>query len=512
MLQHLTSIRGRLVLWYLGVLAVLLLGLGIFQSLVLSSYLHSNIADTMRDTTRTQLAVLGPCYIRSSGDLRAHAQRLAQLLGSREIGVKIVTPSGATLADHGIGEVGARQSMRLSADTIRALIRSAQAQQMSQAVFVRPTECLTPPIEGVPYRRPHHQYLPIQRPSTQEGNLLLMAAPLGPSSHAVGYAILGRSTADIDSTVQRSRVVFGLGALLALLLAMLAALPIINRALRPLYRVARTAEAIAGGDLEKRANLTRSADEVGRLGIAFDRMVDRLQAALSAATESEERMRRFLADASHELRTPLTALRGTAEVLLRQGPSGRPEIDRALRAVHDETVRLSRLVDDLLTLSRLDAGQKLDPQPVVLRPFLARFVERYGQVWADRSIRVDSDSMDGASAFVDPDALTRVLTNLVDNAARYSAPGRPITLAGEATGKSVTIRVEDEGPGLDPEEAERIFQRFYRGARSRFRRGGGTGLGLAIVDALVRQSGGQIHMQTGPDRGTTVTMTFPRQS
>jgi len=141
---------------------------------------------------------------------------------------------------------------------------------------------------------------------------------------------------------------------------------------------------------------------------------------------------------------------------------------------------------------------------------LQRFVDRYASVWPSRTIRADTVQVNGARAFVDPDALTRALTNLVDNAARYSAPPGSITLSGDADGRNVAVRVEDEGPGLDPEDANRIFERFYRGAKSRSRRSGGTGLGLAIVDALVRQSGGDIRVETGPDRGTAVTMTFPR--
>jgi two-component system OmpR family sensor kinase len=359
-------------------------------------------------------------------------------------------------------------------------------------------------------RQRRYAYTSFGRSTLGAGDMLLMALPLGPPGGVVGYAILGRSLATTNDTITRIRSVYTLGALIVLAVAALLSLPLLNRALRPLHRVAATAEAIAAGDLEQRANLTRTRDEVGRLGIAFDTMVDRLQAALSAATASEERMRRFLADASHELRTPLTALRGTAQVLLRQGGSGRPEVDLALQAMHDETVRLSRLVDDLLTLSRLDAGQPLDPQSVTLRPFLEGFVERYGGVWPSRTIRVDTAAIDGSTVFADPEALRRILTNLVDNAARYSQVGKPITLACRTDTACVTIQVRDEGPGLDPAEAARIFERFYRGNKSRSRQSGGSGLGLAIVDALVKESGGHIQVDTAPQRGTTVAVTLPR--
>lgn len=220
-------------------------------------------------------------------------------------------------------------------------------------------------------------------------------------------------------------------------------------------------------------------------------------------------MRHFLADASHELRTPLTVLRGTSQVLLRQQTAD-PDLLRAgLTDIHEEAVRLSRLVDNLLTLTRLDEGQVLDPQPVQVRSFLDDFVDRYGGAWPERRFEVQSTELDGTTAYVDPEALRRVLTNLVENAARYSAPAGPITLQGSSSASTVTLAVSDEGPGLSPQHAERIFERFYRANKSRSRRSGGTGLGLAIVAALVAQSGGELHLDTGPDRGTTVAFTLP---
>lgn len=501
--RQIRSLRGRLVLWYLGVLAVLLLALGVFQSLTLASYLRTTTFDSLRDTARSELAVLGPCFIRSSGDLGNNAQRLAELLGSREIAVKIVTPSGATLADHGFGAPGSIHAMTLAAATIRSLIASP-ASSTSQPVSAR--TCLRPPSSGLSETTTRNA-LPT-RVDTGPGHVLLVSVPLGPPGRVVGFALLGRSLSQADATVHRAWVVFGLGALMALLVAVLVAVPIINRALRPLNRVARTAEAIADGDLEQRANLAASMEEVGRLGKAFDTMVDRLQGALSSATSSEQRMRQFLADASHELRTPLTVLRGTSQVLLRHDVDVE-EQQRALGAIHLEATRLSRLVDDLLTLSRLDAGQEYDPRPVPVRRFVEDFVARYGSAWPERTITISVAGWDGAEAYVDPEALRRMLTNLIDNAARYSRQGEAIALSGRSTSATVSILVRDAGPGLSPEDAERIFERFYRASKSRSRQSGGTGLGLSIVHALAEASGAGIRIDTGPDRGTVVDLILP---
>ena len=501
------GIRGQLVVWYLGVLAVLLLALGIFQSLILGNYLRSSLVSSMRQAARGELAVLGPCYIRSRGDLRNNAQSLAALLGSHETAVKIVTASGLTLADHGLGPPGATKPLRLSSATIHDVIRVTAAARRFTTSTTAGAPCrsdhrlVTPPISH-----------PIGRhtPSISSGNTLLLGVALGTGPHPPGYAILGHSLGEAEATQRQADLIFALGAISALLIAGLVALPTLNRALRPLRRVATIAEAIAEGDLAKRANLAHSPDEIGRLGHAFDRMVDRLQSALSAALASEERMRRFLADASHELRTPVTVLRGASQVLLRQGGTGRPELDEALRDMHDEAIRLSHLVDDLLTLSRIDAGQMLAPEPVHVAPFLQEFVQRYGSVWPARAIQVEKQVPDGAVASVDPEALRRIVTNLVDNAARYNRPEGVITLTSRADAGSVVVAVRDEGPGMSSRDASKVFDRFYRANQSRSRQSGGTGLGLAIVQGLVEQSGGRVELDTAPDRGTTVRVALPR--
>jgi len=238
-------------------------------------------------------------------------------------------------------------------------------------------------------------------------------------------------------------------------------------------------------------------------------MIDRLEEGFSRVRESEQRMRRFLADASHELRTPLTALRGTSQVLLRHGDRGGPDTRAALRDIHEEAVRLSRLVDDLLTLNRLDAQEPLQPERVPLLEFMEQFVDRYTGAWPDRTLELDRRAFGRASVAVDQEALRRMLLNLVDNAAKYSSASSPITLTAVPDGDVVAIQVRDDGPGLSTQDAGRAFDRFYRGSESRSRRVGGSGLGLAIVQALVERSGGRVSLDTEPGRGTTVSIALP---
>jgi two-component system OmpR family sensor kinase len=221
-------------------------------------------------------------------------------------------------------------------------------------------------------------------------------------------------------------------------------------------------------------------------------------------------MGRFLADTVHELRVPLTVLTGTAQVLLGHRNLEQAEVDSALVAIHEEASRLSRLVDDLAHLARGNSDRDLDLRAVALAPFLGEFVDKYGRAWPERLIAVDCAALDGAQAQADSDALTRILINLVDNAARYSAPGTPILIRGAVEEHAVLIEVHDEGPGLSAEDSKRAFERSYRGRRARSGSSTGSGLGLAIVHALVRQSQGEIYLDTGPGRGTTITVALPR--
>jgi two-component system OmpR family sensor kinase len=324
----------------------------------------------------------------------------------------------------------------------------------------------------------------------------------------VGYAVLGRPLDNVNDTLERVRAIFAVGAFAALFLSGLALFVLTGLALRPLRRVTETAEEIAAGDLGRRTNV-RSHDEVGRLASVFDRMIGRLEEAFSKVTESEQQMRRFLADASHELRTPLTALRGTSQVLLRAPDPGGPEVVAAIEGIHQEAVRLSNLVNDLLTLTRLDAKESLHPEEIPLAAFMDDFHDRYSGAWPTRDVQFDRGAFDGAHVWADPDAVRRMLLNVVDNAVKYSEPPSAVVVTADTDPEEVTIRVRDHGPGLSAEEQERVFDRFFRGDRGRSKRTGGSGLGLSIVQALAERSAGSVSLETEPGRGTTVTITLP---
>jgi two-component system OmpR family sensor kinase len=495
-----SSLRGRILLSHIGLFALTLVALGIFQSSVLSDYLHDAAVDNVAQPARSELEVLGPCFVRSSKDLHRNAQVLASLLGSGTTGVKIVDRRGAALADHAVGVPGRAEPLQLSAATIRGLIAAVPIRKR-RGGGPNPRGGCTPESGGGRAPRPPFA-------SRTDDDFVLVAVPLGQPGWPVGYAVLGRPLESVNDTLERVRTVFAVGAFAALFLSGLALFVLTGLALRPLRRVTATAEEIAAGDLGRRTEV-RSRDEVGRLASAFDRMIDRLEEAFSRVTESEQQMRQFLADASHELRTPLTALRGTSQVLLRAPDPGAPEVATAIEGIHQEAVRLSNLVNDLLTLTRLDAEESLHPEEIPLAAFVDDFRDRYAGAWPARTVDFDRDAFDGARVWADPDAVRRMLLNVVDNAAKYSEPDTPIVVTADAGPEEVTIRVQDRGPGLTPEERERAFDRFYRGGDGRSRRPGGSGLGLAIVQALAQRSGGSVSLDTAPGRGTTVSLVLP---
>jgi two-component system, OmpR family, sensor kinase len=497
--SFLPSLRGRILLSYLGLLTLTLVGLGIFQSSVLSGYLHDTAVDNIAQPARSELEVLGPCFVRSSKDLHRNAQVLAQLLGSGTTGVKIVDRRGAALADHAVGVPGRAEPLQLSAATIRELIAAVPIRK-GRGSRNAPGGC-TPESAGGRAPRPVFT-------SRTADDFVLVAVPLGQPGWPVGYAVLGRPLDNVNDTLERVRAIFAVGAFAALFLSGLALFVLTGLAFSPLRRMTDTAEEIAAGDLGRRTNI-RSHDEVGRLASAFDRMIDRLEAAFSKVTESEQQMRRFLADASHELRTPLTALRGTSQVLLRAPDPGGPEVVAGIEGIHEESVRLSNLVNDLLTLTRLDAKESLHPEEIPLAAFMDDFHDRYSGAWPTRDIQFDRSAFDGTHVWADPDAVRRILLNVVDNAVKYSEPPSAIVVTADTAPEEVTIRVRDHGPGLSAEEQERVFDRFYRGGRGHSQRTGGSGLGLSIVQALAERSAGSVSLETAPGRGTTVKITLP---
>jgi two-component system OmpR family sensor kinase len=295
-------------------------------------------------------------------------------------------------------------------------------------------------------------------------------------------------------------------ASLAVLLIMgTLALWLIRRDLRPLRQMAETADAISSGDLGRRVPQETPTTEVGRLGVALNEMLTQIERAFAEKSASEDRLRQFVADASHELRTPLTSIRGYAELLRRGGFSDEAGIRKALQRVEEEAKRMGGLVEDLLLLAELDRGRPLQAEPVGLHRICADVVE-------------DSNAFDHGHALTmapgrevvvvgDAERLTQVAHNLVGNALTHTPSETTVVVSTRAERGMGVIRVMDNGPGIDPAVAARVFDRFSRGDPSRA--GPGTGLGLAIVRAIAEALGGSAEATSAPGGGTTMIVRIP---
>jgi two-component system OmpR family sensor kinase len=284
---------------------------------------------------------------------------------------------------------------------------------------------------------------------------------------------------------------------------------VVRVGLLPLDRMGHTAGAIAGGDLSHRVESTDPRTEVGRLGIALNAMLDRLEHAFTQREASENKLRRFLADASHELRTPLTSIRGYAE-LFRRGAEARPEdLARSMAAIEAEAARMGVLVDDLLLLARLDQGRPLEREPVDLGAVAAEAVEAARAIEPGRDVTLDV----GGDATIEGDRgrLRQVVDNLLENARVHTPPGTPAHVRVDRDDSHVVLAVADEGPGLSAEARSRVFERFYRDDGARSRETGGAGLGLAIVAAIAEAHGGGVRVVEG-DPGATFEVRLPAPS
>jgi two-component system OmpR family sensor kinase len=336
---------------------------------------------------------------------------------------------------------------------------------------------------------------------------------IGLRDTATGAPILVRLTVaiplhDVDATLHRLlfvELIVAAGVLLAL-----AALAwwVVKLGLRPLEEMQETAGAIAAGDLSRRVETADERTEVGRLGLALNQMLHQIERAFAERAESEARLRRFVGDASHELRTPLTSIRGYAE-LFRRGAAERPEdLAKAMRRIEEEADRMGVLVDDLLLLARLDQGRPLERGPVDLTRIVGDAVDDARAVAPSRSIEY---SPNGAVVVPgDEVRLRQVLANLLQNAVRHTPPDTAVHVRVTTDENDAVIEVRDEGPGMPTDEADRAFERFWRGDASRTRASGGTGLGLAIVAAIADAHGGSATVDTEPGRGATFRVRLPK--
>jgi len=466
------TLRNRLVLGIVGLLAAVTVVIGVVSVLALQGFLLTRLDQQLTSATnRSQGAFEGQHGGSNYG--RPPVSDLVALPGQRT-GTLVGLLNGGALGTAAVlDEKG--QSVALDA---------AQLQRLASI-----------PIDGHP------------RTVDLGGDLGSYRIIVRDATNGQGL-LIGLPLSDVQATVfQLTLLIIGIGLVGVIAAAVVGAL-VVRLALRPLERVASTATRVSELPLDRGevALAVRVPDadadpatEVGKVGVAFNRMIEHVASALSAREASERKVRTFVADASHELRTPLASIRGYAELTRRGGHDLPPDVAHAIGRVESESVRMTALVEDLLLLARLDEGNRIQGATVDLSRLLIDTVSDARAAGPDHVWELDLPEQP-VQVHGDQGRLHQVVANLLVNATTHTPSGTVVTAALKTAGDRAIIEVSDTGPGIDSALVPTIFERFVRGDGSRSRASGSTGLGLAIVTAVVEAHGGSAEVESAPGR------------
>ena len=539
-LARFATLRWRLILFYCGLLTLLIVGLGWFMYSRLENFLYDGVRTRLQDYALTQAVVPQGDGGRPEQQGRGNRggpsqlQTLSNLLASK--------PSDEIYAAI-FDEQGRFVTPTPASSSTGLIAPPPQPPQLRQATAQN--GYFYPATLGVPSDNP---------PTVGQEDGLLYLQPIrdrnGPALDAngtrLGYVLVGASLKQAHQILQQMQFLLLIGLLGALGLAVLLGIPLARFGLRPLQRITEIARRTRSSNLTQRVSLPAYAvydskaarqDEVWQLAQEFNAMLDKIEAAFVAQKQSEARTRQFVADASHELRSPLTVLGGYVDVLLMGAKDDPARAERIIGSMRSEINRLSRLVVDLLMLTRLDAGGGtiLQLTPVEADELLQRTVTNMTMLTGDRRLELKL-SPEAGPVWVrgDADQLYRVLVNLVDNAIRYTSPQGHISLSlgviarpptekvaieseklatrktlPNPTQEWVVIEVSDDGCGIEAAQLPLIFDRFYRADESRARQTGNAGLGLAISKGIIEAHGGSITVESQVGQGTTFRLYLP---
>lgn len=477
--------RWRLTLTYVALLAVLLAGFGAYQYISLRQSLISARVAALQDDITTARTLIA----RST----APAVRGARVLCATDAGIDLV------------GRVVATTVATVSGHTVAVIVYDRALQVAAQAPAGQDLPRLDP--AGLQTAQTGSRSDPEVVAGGGGQDQLVVGFPVrsGVSAGKVcGVAQLSTSMAPLDTVLTGELTLLAAGSAVALLVALLAGLLLTGRALRPLRRLTTTSRRLAAGDLRARSGVEGRDDEIGALARSFDDMAARIEVSFAAQQESEARTRRFIADASHELRTPITALKGYIDVIRRGATPDPAALDAALEAMGREAERMRVLVLDLLTLARLDAAHSSQPETLDLSELVARVLD---EGVPGMSGTVTRELGSGVLASTDRNAAITIVRNLLVNAAKY-APDAVQSWRTWNADQRAYLEVRDQGPGIAALDLPHVFERFYRGEKTRAREEGGSGLGLAIVQGLARAQGGDVSIDSTEGQGTTATVWF----
>ena len=485
------SIRFRLTLWYLLILA--------FVLFLFSGFVYQRQADDLRAASLNRLAV-------KSHQLEGLYRAMTiSSPGTNIVAFPDLSSQGTALIQEG--------------EVLALMDTQGQVVQKMGPIETSDLNKIYPVISQLSQDAETFTYslnVTTTNTSPSQLNYYFLATPIILYRQVVGYMILG---VPIDPTSQLHRLIFTLAvaSLGTLGLAMLGGYWLAGRAIRPVQIITRTARNMSETDLSRRLNL-KTGDELGELADTFDAMLGRLQAAF-------ERQRQFTADASHELRTPLTIVNlETTRALNARRPQ--QEYERVLKVIHSENEFMTRLVNNLLTLARMDAGQaSLKLEDVDLGDVALEVVERLAPLAARQSVELISGELPETPVRGDRQYLQQMLANLVENAIKYGqADHKQVTIETGTRDGQAWVTVEDNGPGISPEAIPHLFDRFYRLDKARSRNPeesdgdgrdegqSGTGLGLSIVKWISEAHSGKVCVTSEVGKGTTFEVDLPLRS
>ena len=502
-----TSLRARLLASVLALSAAGLVALAAVTYAEQRSFLLERIDNEIRGATPALSVALDNAGFRpgangqaaGNGQASADGQAGADGSGRQFGGGPRAGPGGG-----GPGPGGARPDLNLPPGTYGQR-RNAQGAVLGHVLITYGQT--PPPAPRIPDRIPVGKTFTVGSVGTSG---LRYRAYASHDPEDSGITVVAAPLREVDQTLSRLRLVEALVIAAVLIALGVSAWFVVRLGLRPLDRMEVTAGEIAAGQLSRRVSPASPKTEVGRLGLALNAMLERLEQAFSQRKASEQRLRQFLADASHELRTPVASIRGYAELFRMGATRDRAGTEMAMRRIEEESKRMSVLVEDLLTLARLDATPVPRRASVDVAALARDAVEDARATAPEREIALQA----AAPAFVsgDPHQLHQVLANLMGNALVHTPSGTPIEVAVSRDGANVVASVRDHGPGLPDGSTARLFDRFWRAEGGRERGKAGAGLGLAIVRGVVETHQGRVSAQNAPGGGALFTVSLPASS